>query len=231
MLNRKIQPALMIALVLILTAVLTFSFSPTVRAAMQAFFTFNGVSVGFDEQTGKLVISGNKDAVVEQTDNSVTIQGENGELAMAGAARALPAKMVDVSDLLKEFPGLVLPTAPAGYTMQAQGQLMDDGSLIFTWQDAENHMISYQVSRTSLQDPQLGSLENSGSIELSATGASTTGTTVSSSAEISPDLVPSNGSTELNPLVSYSWQAGGYYHMLFTSDPNLDEAALKAMLP
>jgi len=231
MLNRKIQPAFMIALVLILTAVLTFSFSPTVRAAMQAFFTFNGVSVGFDEETGKLVISGNKDAVVEQTDNSVTIKGENGDLAMAGVARALPVKMVDVSDLLKDYPGLVLPTAPAGYNLQPQGQLMDDGSLIFTWQNAEYHMISYQVSRRSIQDPQLGSLVNSGSIELSAIGASTTGTTVKSSGEISPEPVSSNGTTELNPLVTYSWQTGGYYHMLFTSDPNLVEADLKAMQP
>ena len=47
------RPIFMAAIVLLLAAVLIFSFSPTARAAVEALLTFNGVTVSVDEETGK----------------------------------------------------------------------------------------------------------------------------------------------------------------------------------
>jgi hypothetical protein len=246
MFNRRVRTALIISMALILTAVLTFTFSPTVRAAVQAILTFNGVTVSIDEATGKLVVSGNKDAIVEQTDTSVTIKGENGD--MAGAALAVPGELVDVSALLIRFPDLTLPNVPAGYTIQPQGQLMGDGSLLFTWQDANGHLVTYQRITISAQGPSLngivsGGLQNvqpadSSAPSLTVASDGTTGSnnpptsvTTSGSAEITAGSAPESGTVDLVPLASYTWESAGYYHMLFASDPGLTETDLKAMLP
>jgi hypothetical protein len=248
MFNRRVHTALIISMALILTAVLTFTFSPTVRAAVQAILTFNGVTVSIDEATGKLVVSGNKDAIVEQTDTSVTIKGENGDMAGAGVALAVPGELVDVSALLIRFPDLTLPNVPAGYTIQPQGQLMGDGSLLFTWQDANGHLVTYQRITISAQGPSLNGIVSGGLLNvqpadgsaLSLTVASdgTTGSnnpptsvTTSGSAEITAGSAPESGTVDLVPLASYTWESAGYYHMLFASDPGLTETDLKAMLP
>jgi hypothetical protein len=232
MFNRRIRPALMITLALAITAILTFTFSPTVRAAVQSLLTFNGVTVTFDEETGKLVVSGNTDAVIEQTDHSVLIQGENGDMAGAGVAVAVavPGEEVNVNDLFSRNPDLSLPIAPAGYNLQPLGQSNEDGSLLFTWQNTNGYMITYQRSLSSDQGPGLGGIVSSGELVVPPDG-SPASLTVSGGAEVSSGSTQIGGAGDLVPLAIYSWQSDGYFHTLFASDPSLSEADLKAMLP
>lgn len=246
--KRILRPALLVTLALILAATLTLTFSPAARAAIQGFFTFNGVTVGVDDQTGKLVTSGNTDAIIEQTDHEVAIQGENGEIAVAGVAQVqMDGEMVSVSDLLSRYPDLTLPTVPTGYTLQSQGQLMSDATLVFTWTDPAGHVITYQRSTNSLQS--LGPVRSFGSTDgtttLSADGQATSSTLVlgepgSGSTGIEPEsgtiIVSSEGGqllpdTQTTPPVTYNWEAGGYYHMLIATDSSLSEADLQAMQP
>jgi len=244
--KRILRPALLVALALFLVATLTLTFSPAARAAIQGFFTFNGVTVGVDDQTGKLVTSGNKDAIIEQTDHEVAIQGKNGEIAVAGVAQII-GLMTDVSDLLSQYPDLTLPAVPSGYTLQPQGQLMTDGSLVFTWTDPKGQVITYQRNTNSLQG--LGPVRSLGSADgtttLPADGQVISSTVVlgepgSGSTGAEPEsgtiIVSSEGGQVLpgaqtTPPVTYSWEAGGYYHMLIATDSSLSEADLQAMLP
>jgi len=246
--KRFLRPALLVTLALILATVLTLTFSPAARAAIQGFFTFNGVTVGVDDQTGKLVTSGNTDAIIEQTDHEVAIQGEYGEIAVAGVAQVvMDGEMVDVSDLLNRYPDLTLPVVPSNYTLQTQGQLMTDGSLVFTWTDPTGHVITYQRS-TNLPQA-IGPVEAIGQVEvpgslpadgqvtsstvgLAELGSGSTGT----ESESGTIIVSSQGGQLLpgaqnTPPVTYNWKAGGYYHMLIATDSSLSEADLQAMQP
>jgi hypothetical protein len=212
MFSRRYHPALLIALALVITAILIFTFSPAVRAAVETILTFNGVTVSVDQDTGKLVVNGNMDAVVEQTDHSVTIRGENGKEAGAGIAAAQAVESVNVSDLLTSHPDLIQPTVPSSYSLQPQGESVED-SLKFTWQDSSGHLIIYQRSPASLQgelpvtsDDQPTAIINSGSGFISVDGYS-------------------------GPMVTYNWEADGYFHELMITDDALSEADLQAMLP
>ena len=246
--KRIFRPALLVTLALILAAALTLTFSPAARAAIQGFFTFNGVTVGVDDQTGKLVTSGNTDAIIEQTDHEVAIQGENGEIAVAGVAQVqMDGEMVNVSDLLSRYPDLTLPIVPSDYALQPQGQLMTDGSLVFTWTDPAGHVITYQRSTNSLQSlspvrsfgsadgtttlPTDGQVTTS-TVGLAELGSGSTGT----ESESGTIIVSSQGGQLLpgaqnTPPVTYNWKAGGYYHMLIATDSSLSEADLQAMQP
>jgi hypothetical protein len=218
MFKRTIRPALLVTLALVLAAALTLAFSPAARAAVQALLTFNGVTVSFDEGTGNLVTSGNPDAIVKQSNHEVVIQGKNGDMAAVGVAQPVEGEMVNVSDLLGRYPDLILPTAPAGYTLQPQGQLTSDGSLMFTWTDAAGHNIAYQRSPNP---PQAIGPVNAIGGQVNDSG------TVSESATLE---LPAEASAESTPLTTYRWEAGGYYHMLFATDNSLSEADLQAML-
>ena len=246
--KRIFRPALLVTLALILAAALTLTFSPAARAAIQGFFTFNGVTVGVDDQTGKLVTSGNTDAIIEQTDHEVAIQGENGEIAVAGVAQVqMDGEMVNVSDLLSRYPDLTLPVVPSDYALQPRGQLMTDGSLVFTWTDPAGHVITYQRSTNSLQSlspvrsfgsadgtttlPTDGQVTTS-TVGLAELGSGSTGT----ESESGTIIVSSQGGQLLpgaqnTPPVTYNWKAGGYYHMLIATDSSLSEADLQAMQP
>jgi hypothetical protein len=246
--KRILRPALLVTLALMLAAALTLTFSPAARAAIQGFFTFNGVTVGVDDQTGKLVTSGNTNAIIEQTDHEVSIQGEKGEIAVAGVAQVvMDGEMVDVTDLLSRYPDLTMPVVPSDYTLQPQGQLMPDGSLVFTWTDPAGHVITYQRSPNSLQSlspvRSLGSVD--GTTTLPADGQTTSSTVVlgapsygSSGAEPESGtiIVSSQGgqllpSAQSTPPVTYYWEAGGYNHMLLAINTSLSEADLQAMQP
>lgn len=150
MLKRTIRYALLAVLALALAGAVTLTVSPAARAAVQAIFSFNGVDVSIDDNTGKLVTSGNTGAIIKQTDHEVVIRGKNGEIAGIVTAKS-DVKMVDVTDLLSQYPDVVLPTAPAGYTRQPQGQLFDDGSLMITWTDAAGHTITYQRTKPIME--------------------------------------------------------------------------------
>jgi hypothetical protein len=228
MFKRLMRPALLVSVAIILAAALTFAFTPSVRAAVQAILTFNGVTVSIDDATGKLVITGNPDAIVEQSDHEVQIKGDNGDMALVGVAQ-IDGELLKVSDLPTLYPDLVLPTVPEGYILQEQFQVTGNGSLLFTWIDAAGHMISYQRSTTPVQVL----------IPQGSASASTSDTTIvqevgTNDGTLEPpagSLVAIGDSTELAPSVSYSWEAGGYYHMLFASDSSLTEADLQAMKP
>jgi hypothetical protein len=49
--------------------------------------------------------------------------------------------------LASQYPEIVLPNVPAGYILQQQGQLFDDGSLALTWKDAAGHTLVYQRTK------------------------------------------------------------------------------------
>lgn len=222
MLNRRNRPALLILLALVITAALTFTFSPAVRAAVETILTFNGVTVSVDGDTGKLVVGGNMDAVVQQTDNSVTIKGENGEEAGAGIAVAQAVESVNVSDLLAGHPDLTLPTVPVGYTLQPQAELAGDG-MTFTWQDSSGHMIIYQRSPASIQT------------EMPVSRDGGRGPSSVSDGQPTPVIYSGNGFIGVGgysgPMVTYNWEADGYFHELIITDTTLSEADLQAILP
>jgi hypothetical protein len=178
MFSRIKHSALLVTLALVTTAIMIFTFSPSARAALETILTFNGVTVSVDQDTGKLVVSGNTDAVVEQTDHSVTIRGENGEEAGAGIAAAQAVESVNVSDLLTSHPDLILPTVPSSYSLQPQVESVGD-SLTFIWQDSRGHLIIYKRSLASIQgelpvssDNQPKPIINSGSGFISVDGYS-----------------------------------------------------------
>jgi hypothetical protein len=146
--KRVFSPALIVVMALILATVLTFTIFPSARAAFLELFNFNGVSIGFDEETGKLITSGNTDSITEQTDNSVTIQDDNGNIASVGVA-TIDGDMTDLTDLpelLADKPDVRLPVVPEGYIQQNQVQVSTNGSLIFTWMSAANSIITYERS-------------------------------------------------------------------------------------
>ena len=212
MFNHKIRLALLITLALVITAILTFTFSPAVRAAVETILTFNGVTVSVDGDTGKLVVSGNMDAVVEQSDYSVEIKGENGDYAGAGIATAQAVESVNVSDLLISHPDLILPTVPTGYSLQPQVELVGE-SMTFTWMDSNGHMITFQRSPATIQEGMPGG-------------------------QPTPLIHSGSGFTSFGgnfnysgPMVTYNWEAGGYFHELNIMDTALSEADLQAMLP
>ncbi len=248
MFKRILHPALLVILALMVVTILTLAFSPTARAAIQGFFTFNGVTVSVDEQTGKLVTSGNTDAIIQQTDHEVTIQGENGEVAGAGIAQAqMVGEMVNVSDLLNLYPDLTLPSVPSSYTLEPQGQLLTDGNMLFTWTAPPGYVITYKRSPNPLHG--IGAVSSSGSADgtntlpsdgqvttstvtfdqpgaISNTIETVTVTTIASSEGIQE--IRSEGTTA---TVTHQWEAGGYYHSLSATDSRLTEADLQAMLP
>ncbi len=250
MFRRTMRYAILAVLALALAAALTFTFSPAARAAVQSIFSFNGVDVAVDDSTGKLVTSGNTGAIIQQDDHSVVIQGQNGEIA--GMAVAPKAQAVDASQILSQYPELVLPAVPAGYTLEAQGQLFEDGSLILTWKDVAGNTITYQRTRPILvsvgsgPDGQVppGSEPgqvitdttqivsgNAGGVLPEAGLAVSGGDTVITSTltENGPQTAVSFGQT--TPGAVYTWEADGYAYMLAASDASLTQADLQAMLP
>jgi hypothetical protein len=143
--KRIFSPAFIVVIALILATVLTFTIFPSARAAFLELFNFNGVSIGFDEETGKLITSGNTDSITEQTDNSVTIQDDNGNIALIGVA-TIDGDMINLPELLADKPDVKLPVVPEGYIPQDQVQLTTDGELIFTWMNGDGSIITYKRS-------------------------------------------------------------------------------------
>ena len=228
--TRILRPALLVTLALFMAAALTLTFSPAARAAVQAIFSFNGVTVSVDDETGKLVTSGNPDAVVHQTDNSVTIRGEDG--SMAGVVVSdLSVEMLAVAELLERFPDLVLPAVPEGYIIAPEGQLTDTGTLTFTWTNAGGQMISYVRSSSSLEN-----ILVTGTVGGEAALSSEPYPVVGVVGATGPDPEFPQGDLEMlfagsNLTAGYAWEAGGYFYVLSTTDPKLSEADLQAMQP
>lgn len=243
--TRILRPALLVTLALFMAAALTLTFSPAARAAVQAIFTFNGVTVSIDDDTGKLVTSGNPDAIVHQSDNSVTIQGEDG--SMAGVVMSdLSVEMLAVAELLERYPDLVLPDVPQGYTLAPEGKLSNDATLTFTWTNAEGQMISYVRSSSPPENIIVAGVIGDAEAAPGETGTlPEDGTAQTGGAYPITGIVAGTGTALEFPegelemltveasklLASCSWESGGYFHMLFTSNPELSEADLQAMQP
>jgi hypothetical protein len=232
MINRRNSAVLLITLALVITAILTFTFSPAVRADVESILNFNGVTVSVDKETGKLLVSGNTDAVVEQTDHSVEIKGENGDYAGAGIAAAQVVESVNVSDLLNSHPDLTLPTVPADYSLQPQVEVVGD-SMTFTWQDSSGHLITYQRGPAALEGGGMPDSQIVGSSEHPIIEQP-----IASDSQPTPEIHSGNGFISIGgnynysgPDITYNWVAGGFYNELIIMDTTLSEADLQAMLP
>jgi hypothetical protein len=232
MLNRRNRSVLFIVLALVITAILTFTFLPAVRASVESILTFNGVTVSVDQETGKLVVSGNMDAVVKQTDHYVTIKGENGEEAGAGITAAQVVESASVSDLLTSHPDLILPTVPADYSLQPQVEVVG-GSMTFTWQNSSGHLITYQRSPATFEG---GGMQ--GSQIVSSSEHPNIEQPIASDSQPTPEIHSGNGFISIGgkynysgPDITYNWVTGGYFNELIVMDTTLSEAELQAMLP
>lgn len=185
-------------------------------------------------------MTGNLDAVVEQTDNSVFIQGENGSAAAVAVATTLD-KWVAVGEIIASTPDLTLPDVPAGYILEPKALQKEDGTLGFTWSDSTKNSISYHRG----PNPILPALHSFGAP--SGSGVQEAQPVQSGSGTISAlplgpgtqegviegegSLGMSNGSSQTGVETTYEWEAGGYYHSLFTNDPTITQEDLKAMVP
>jgi hypothetical protein len=228
--TRILRPVLLVTLALFLAFALTLTFSPAARAAVQAIFTFNDVTVSIDDETGALIASGNTDAIVQQTDNSVTIRGEDGSMAGVVVADA-SVEMLGVAELLERYPDLVLPQAPEGYTLAAQGQLSNDGTLTFTWTSAAGQMITYVRSPSLLENVLI-----TGMVGGEAVSSNQPYPAVGVIGGTGPALEFPQGGLEMlsagaTLTAGYVWETGGYLHLLSTTDPELSEVDLQAMQP
>ena len=188
MFSTKKYRVLFIILAIVTAGILLFTFSSGVRAAVETILSFNGVNVSVDQDTGKLVVEGNLDAVVEQTDHSVTIKGENGSEAGVGIAAAQAVASVNVSDLLASHPDLILPSVPSGYTLLPQAE-SEGYSLTFTWQDPGGHQVIYQRSAASSQGETPSSPGNQSTNNISSGSG----------------IMSING--ESFPILTYYWEA------------------------
>ena len=152
MFANKLRPTILTFVALIGVFALTFAFSPAVRAAVQSLFTFNGVEVSVDEESGELIVSGNTDAILYQDENSVMIAGEDGtEMAGMSIVNVVETP-INVDDIPSQFPEFVMPTnLPAGYELQPEA-ITFDGMVSVTWENAEGDWISYMWGEMMMPD-------------------------------------------------------------------------------
>ena len=228
--TRILRPALLVLLALFMVTALTLTFSPAARAAVQAIFSFNGVTVSVDDETGELVASGNTEAIVQQSEDSITIQGEDGSYAGVVVAGLAPT-MMDVTELLERYPDLALPGVPAGYSLDSRCQLSDDGTLTLTWTNTAGQLISYTRSPNSPENIIITGMAGEATISPAAAYPA-----VGVIGSTGPDPELPQGDLEMISegailTAGYTWEAGGYFHVLSTTDPGLSEADLQAMQP
>lgn len=238
-LTRAAVPALLIAAVAV---AVTLVVSPQARAAVEALLSFNGVNVSVGDD-GKLVVTGNTDAVVQQDDYSVAIRGANG-CEMAGVAIAPPttSTFVPSTELATRYPDLVVPQAPDDYRLADQAEVVSDGSLVLTWTNTAGESITYRrdpnkpVSFSVGADDQAVPCNPSGEPAQipqpvpnlqGAGGASSMGSIQAGDVVTSTVTISAGGDGQ----AAYVWEADGYIHLLAATDPALTNADLEAMRP
>lgn len=235
--TRAAVPALLIALVAI---AVTLVVSPQARAAVEYLLSFNGVNVS-EGDDGKLVVTGNTDAVVQQDDYSVAIQSDDG-CQMMGVAIApeTTSEFFPSTTLNDRYADLKLPKVPAGYTLAPQAEAISDGSLIVTWTNAAGQSITY--TRSVVQSQSIGSealgvadcvpTSGGGAVD----GASGSGAPLNADGNASgtPQLEfgqGAGGSDIAQGPAGAVWEADGYIHLMAATDPELTPDDLKAMQP
>lgn len=244
MFSRLIRAALPALLVAVVAVAVTLVISPEARAAVEALLTFNGVTVTVDDD-GKLVTSGNTDAIVHQDDYSVAIQSDDG-CEMMGVAIAAPttSEFIPSTTLSDRYADLKLPKVPAGYTLAPQTEVVSDGSLVLTWANAAGQTIMY--TRNPNQpvaigigsdegkpcNPAPGAQPEAGALppvgELNGAGGAFVGGTNDSSESVTDTVTVSAGG---DGQAAHVWQADGYMHLLSATDPALTPADMAAMQP
>ncbi|MCA9996277.1 MAG: hypothetical protein KDE56_11050 [Anaerolineales bacterium] len=144
--TNKLRAAFMLPLALLLAAFLALAISPAARAAVQSLFSFNGVEVTVDPETGKLRADGNSEAILYQDDNAVFIMGEDGQTAVgvSQSTAEVNEEMIPVPDLAQTYPDFVLPTnVPTGYQMDTQATVIE-GMIVLNWRNEAGHTLTYQ---------------------------------------------------------------------------------------
>lgn len=245
-LTRAALPALLIAAVAI---AVTLVVSPQARAAVEALLSFNGVNVSVGDD-GKLVVTGNTDAVVQQDDYSVSIQSDDGcQMVGMAIAQLTTSTGVPSAELATRYPDLVLPHVPAGYTLAPQAEAISDGNLVVTWTDAAGQSITYtrgvvqshSVSSEAVAATPCAPTEGGGPVDGAAVGPLGSDVSDPSYSLQSESDAPGGAQFEVGQASGGAsggqgpagavWEAGGYIHLLAATDPALTSADLEAMRP
>jgi len=223
----KLRAAFMLPLALLLAAFLTLAISPAARAAVQSLFSFNGVEVTLDPETGKLRTDGNSEAILYQDDNSVFIKGEDGQTAVGVSVSAVDPneKTISVADLSQTYPDLVLPTnVPAGYEMDTQATVIE-GMIVLSWRNEAGHTLTYQWgTQPAPTDPALDEQA------LAALGAEIVD---GASAEIGGFMEPYQlmPGPDGSQLALYNSESNGVPVLIVATDASLTAETLQAMVP
>lgn len=240
-LTRAALPALLVA---VLAAAVTLVVSPEARAAVEALLTFNGVTVTVDDD-GKLVASGNTDAIVHQDDYSVAIQSDDGCETMGVAiAPETTSEFIQSTLVSERFDDLDLPKVPAGYRLAPQTEVVSDGTLVLTWANAAGETITYRRNPNQPIaigigpedgkpcNPAPGAQSEAGALppvgDLNGEGGPFVGSTSDPSAGVTDAVTVSSGG---DGQAVHVWEADGYLHLLSATDPALTPADLAAMQP
>lgn len=250
MFSRLIRATLPALLVVVLAAAVTLVVSPEARAAVQTLLNFNGVSVTVGDD-GKLVASGNTDAIIHQDDYSVAVQSDDGcSVVGVGIAQPTTSEFVPSAELAQRYPDLVLPNVPAGYTLAPETEVVSDGRLLLTWADAAGYTIHYTRNPAQPMSISIGSDAHSDCV-ISETGPQTgagqpgevlpggltmeSGVVVEGETSITGDDGPSTSQSITaaggEGEIAHVWEAAGFMHLISADDPALTVDDLKAMQP
>ncbi|HFC12133.1 MAG TPA: hypothetical protein ENJ56_04760 [Anaerolineae bacterium] len=217
--TNKMRPAFFALAIFLGVGLLTLAVSPTARAAIEALFTFNGVEVTVDDNTGNIVATGNTDAIIDQTDHSILIQSADPNEMMGMSVDALEIAPVDSSELATLAPDFVLPThLPAGYTLDDEA-FVSDGVVSVSWTNSAGDTIHYNWGNPPLPDD-LALPE--GAIVVTDSSADFP--------SIDPYTVIPNFTGDGEMAVLAGEQDGVAYSILAT-DTSLGEAVLQAIVP
>ena len=241
-----------LALILFLAlGMLAFAFSPTVRAAVQAMFSFNGVEIYTDRETGKLSVGGNTDAVIFENGDVVMIEGELGEITVESAngeisdellAQILEESAEDPSgrvgltifggdkapdkitfeEAQRIMPTFEIPSVvPKGYELEPYVLQTSDQGVAVVWYNAEWETISYLFGQ--VDPPELTEEEKR---QFETQGISWE--------EFSFDYSPPEG-FNIHTGIPGATLAGttddGISYVITTNDDDLTEAGMRAMAP
>lgn len=154
MFTNKMRPALLTLTILLGVGLLSFAFSPSVRAALQSIFTYNGVEITVDDGTGLLTATGNTEAIVSQTDHSIMIQGIDSNEIVGMSIPAIEETPISIDELATIAPDFVLPTnLPAGYELNPEAYIFGDTDVVsVNWTNAAGETISYNWGELSFPD-------------------------------------------------------------------------------
>ncbi|MCA9967547.1 MAG: hypothetical protein KC423_25030 [Anaerolineales bacterium] len=217
--TNKLRAAFMLPLAVLIAAFLTLAISPTARAAVQSLFSFNGVEVTIDPETGKLRAEGNSDAILYQDDQSVFIMGEDGKsgVGISQAESTVALEVVPVAEVAQTVPDFVLPTnIPAGYEMATEAAVAD-GVVVIDWHNEAGDTITYQWGTPPVPD-------NAGDQKmLEALNAEVV--------EVAPPGYQQATGMDGTELGLYNGESNGVPVQIITTDTSLTAEILQAMIP